>query len=69
MRTIILAFVIAFTSLVMIAAGAWDLSTLQGEEGEMLQVNDYLPGVGTIASGLGMLGLAEALRLLLRVAA
>jgi hypothetical protein len=35
----------------------------------MLQVNDYLPGVGTIASGLGMLGLAEALRLLLRVAA
>lgn len=55
MRTIILAFVIALTGLVMIAAGAWDLSTLQAEEGEMLQVNDYVPGIATIASGLGML--------------
>ena len=69
MRTIILAFVIALAGLVMIAAGAWDLSTLQAEEGEMLQVNDYVPGIATIASGLGTLGLAEALRLLLRIAA
>jgi hypothetical protein len=38
-------------------------------EGEVLQVSDYLSGIGTIASGLGMLGLAEALRLLLRITA
>ena len=61
--------VVALAGLVMIAAGTLDLSTLQAEEGEILQVSDYVPGITTIASGLGMLGLAEALRLLLRIAA
>jgi hypothetical protein len=69
MHTIILAFVIALAGLVMIAGGALELSTLEAAEGEMLQVSDYLSGIGTIASGLGMLGLAEALRLLLRITA
>jgi hypothetical protein len=68
MRAIILAFVIALAGLVMIAGEAWDLSTLKAEEGEMLQVNDYVPGDRNDSSGLGMLGLAEALRLLLGVA-
>ena len=68
-RTIILAFVIALAGLVVIAGGALELSTLEAAEGEMLQVSDYLSGIGTIASGLGMLGLAEALRLLLRITA
>jgi hypothetical protein len=69
MHTIILAFVIALAGLVVIAGGALELSTLEAAEGEMLQVSDYLSGIGTIASGLGMLGLAEALRLLLRITA
>jgi hypothetical protein len=65
MHTIMLAFVIALAGLVVIAGGAWELSTLEAAEGEMLQVSDYLSGIGTI----GMLGLAEALRLLLRITA
>jgi hypothetical protein len=69
MHTIILAFVIGFAGLVMIAGGALELSTLEVAEGEMLQVIDYLSGIGTIAGGLGMLGLAEALRLLHRITA
>ena len=43
--------------------------TLEAAEGEMLQVSDYLSQIGTIASGLGMLGLAEVQRLLLRITA
>ena len=66
---IILSFVIALAGFVVIAGGAWELSTLEAAEGEVLQVSDYLSGIGTIASGLGMLGLAEALRLLLRITA
>ena len=69
MHTIILVFVIALAGFVVIAGGALELSTLEAAEGEMLQVSDYLSGIGTIASGLGMLGLAEALRLLLRITA
>ena len=69
MHTIILAFVITLAGLLLIAGGAWQLSTLEAAEGEMLQVSDYISGIGTIASGLGMLGLAEALRLLLRITA
>jgi hypothetical protein len=69
MHTIILAFVIALAGLVMIASGALQLSTLEAAEGEMLQMSDYLSEIGTLASGLGMLGLAEVLRLLLRITA
>jgi len=58
MHTIILAFVIALAGLVVIAGGAWELSTLEAAEGEMLQVSDYLSGIGTITSGLGMLVLS-----------
>ena len=63
MHTIILAIVIA------LASGALQLSMLEAAEGEMLQMSDYLSEIGTLASGLGMLGLAEVLRLLLRIAA
>ena len=63
MHTIILAIVIA------LASGALQLSMLEAAEGEMLQMSDYLSEIGTLASGLGMLGLAEVLRLLLRITA
>ena len=67
MHTIILAIVIALAGLVMIASGALQLSMLEAAEGEILQISDYLSEIGTSASGLGMLGLAEVLRLLLRI--
>jgi hypothetical protein len=53
MRTTILACLIAFAGLVIIAAGVWDLSSLEAETGEMLALSDYAPGVQTIADGLG----------------
>jgi hypothetical protein len=65
MRTTILAYLIAFAGLVMIAAGVWDLSNLEPETGETLALSDYAPAVQTIAEGLVMLGVAQALRLLL----
>jgi len=66
MRTTILAYVIAIVGLAMIVAGAWGLSML---DNEMLQVplGDYGIGIGMIAGGLGMVGLAQALRLLLEI--
>ena len=67
MPTTILACLIALAGLVMIAAGAWDLSTLEPDTGEMLQVSDYAPGVQTIAGALLMIGVAQALRLLLEI--
>jgi hypothetical protein len=67
MRTTILACLIAFAGLVIIAAGVWDLSSLEAETGETLALSDYAPGVQTIADGLVMLGVAQALRLLLVV--
>jgi hypothetical protein len=51
----------------MIAAGVWDFSNLEPETGEALALSDYAPGVQTIAEGLVMLGVAQALRLLLVV--
>ena len=57
--------VIAFAAVAFIAAGVWDLSTLRADTGEMLEPSDYTPGIQTIADGLVMLGLAQALRLLL----
>ena len=69
MHTIILAIVIAVAGLVMIASGALQLSMLEAAEGETLQMSDYLSEIGTLASGIGMLVLAEVLRLLLRITA
>ena len=54
-----------FAAVAFIAAGVWDLSTLRADTGEMLEPSDYTPGIQTIADGLVMLGLAQALRLLL----
>jgi hypothetical protein len=45
MRTTILACLIAFAGLVIIAAGVWDLSGLEAETDETLALSDYAPGV------------------------
>jgi hypothetical protein len=65
MRTTILAFGIALVGLIMIAVGVWSLLVLEAEETVLL--GDYLTGIGTIAGGLAMGGLAQALRLLLEI--
>jgi len=69
MLTTILAYVIALAGVVMIAAGAWDLFTLVADaDNETVQeVSDYAMGIGTIATGLALVGLAQALRLLLKI--
>jgi hypothetical protein len=67
MRTTILAYVIAVMGLVMIGVGVWGLSILEAEE--TIPLGDDLIAIGTIAAGFVMVGLAQALRLLLRLAA
>jgi hypothetical protein len=47
--------------------GAWGLSILEAQE--TIPLGDDLIAIGTIAAGLAMVGLAQALRLLLRLAA
>jgi hypothetical protein len=65
MRTTILAFGIALVGLIMVAVGVWSLLVLQTEETVLLA--DLLTAIGTIAGGLAMGGLAQALRLLLEI--
>jgi hypothetical protein len=73
MRTIILAYVIALAGLVMIAAGAWGLFMLEPElisdTGEMVgaPLSDHAIGIGMIVGGIAVIGLAQALRLLIVV--
>jgi len=68
MRTTILAYVIAFVGLAMIAAGAWGFFLLNdaGPEVEVV-LSDYAIAIELIGGGLGMIGLAQALRLLLEI--
>ena len=69
MRTTILAYVIVLAGLVMIATGAWDVYVLySGEYSEQIYqvaLSDYAPAIRMIAGGLAMIGLAQALRLLI----
>jgi hypothetical protein len=65
MCTTMLAYVIALMGLVMIAVGVWSLFVLEAEE--TVPLTDYLIAIGMISGGLGMGGLAQALRLLLEV--
>jgi hypothetical protein len=65
MRTTILAFGIALVGLIMVGVGVWSLLVLQTEETVLLA--DLLSAIGTIAGGLAMGGLAQALRLLLEI--
>jgi FkbM family methyltransferase len=62
--TTILAYVIALAGLVIIAGGTWELNT---DSREMLRVSIALTGIMMIAGGFGLIGLAQALRLLLEL--
>ena len=64
MRTTILAYVIALGGVAMIAFGLWGLYILIRER-VARRLRDYVPTIQTIAVGFGLIGIAQALRLLL----
>jgi hypothetical protein len=67
MKTAILAYVIAFGGVAMIVVGLWGLYVLIRERVAELRLRDYIPAIQTIALGFGLIGLAQALRLLLLI--
>ena len=65
-RPTILAYVIALGGVAMIAFGVWGLYVLIKERvAERRLMRDYIPTIQTIAVGFGLIGVAQALRLLL----
>ena len=67
MRTTILAYVIAGVGLALILAGAWDIYVFYNEHTLEVTLSDYGAAIRTIAGGLIMVGLAQALRLLYEI--
>jgi hypothetical protein len=65
MKTTILAYVIALGGVALIVLGFWRLYILITERVAELRLRDYIPTIQTIAVGFGLIGLAQALRLLL----
>jgi len=65
MKTTILAYVIALGGVAMIAFGLWGLYYLIKERASQLRLRDYIPTILTIAVGFVLIGVAQALRLLL----
>ena len=61
--TIILAYVIALGGVAMIVFGLWGLYILITERVAELRLRDYVPTIQSIAVGLVLIGLAQALRL------
>ena len=69
MRTTILAYVIAFLGLLMIGGGIWDLLDLLRHRAQLqIPIRHYGMAIGTICVGVGMGGIAQALRLLVAIA-
>jgi hypothetical protein len=66
MRTTVLAYVIAVVGLVMLIFGAWGLFVLNVAEIDVALTDEAIV-VGLIGGGLAMIGVAQALRLLLVV--
>jgi hypothetical protein len=66
MRTTLLAYVIAAAGLVMLIFGAWGLFVLNNAEIDVAVIDEAIV-FGLIGGGLAMIGLAQALRLLLVV--
>jgi hypothetical protein len=64
MRTFILAWVIGLLGLVMIAGGIWGIVDLLRQEVKA-PLKSYGGAVSMMCGGLAMLGVAQALRLLL----
>ena len=69
MNTTILAYVIALGGVAMIAFGLWGLYILITERVAGLRLRDYIPPIQSIAVGFALIGLAQALRVLLALMA
>jgi hypothetical protein len=69
MLTTILAYVIAAVGLATILAGGWSLVmlTIQDNRRGDLDFRQYAVAIAMIAGGFGMVGVAQALRLLLLI--
>jgi hypothetical protein len=66
MRTTVLAYVIAVVGFVMLMFGAWGLFVLNNAEIDVALTDEAIV-FGLIGGGLAMIGVAQALRLLLVV--
>jgi hypothetical protein len=70
MGTIILAYVVAVLGLVMVAGGVWGLFHLLREGARLrIRLRHYAMAIGMICVGFAMGGIAQALRLLVGMAA
>jgi hypothetical protein len=70
MLTGILAIVIAFVGLGLIIAGAWGGVVLVAERADHpVPLTHYATVIGTIGTGVGLLGIAQGLRILLLILA
>ncbi len=65
--TTILAYVIAFVGLLMIVAGVWGFFILVTATTPRVPLRYYAIDLGMISGGLGMVGLAQALRWLVMI--
>jgi hypothetical protein len=70
MFTTVLAYVAAFAGLALITAGLWGGSILLSERSRIrIPLRYYAMSIGMIATGVGLLSIAQALRLLLVIVA
>jgi len=67
MKTTILAYLIALGGVVLIVLGLWGLYIRMTERIAESRKRDYMPTIQTIIVGFGLIGLAQALRLLLLI--
>jgi hypothetical protein len=67
MRTVILAYVIAVVGLAIIVVGAWGLFILLTAAMPRIPLRYYAIAIGLVSGGLGMVGVAQALRLLISI--
>jgi hypothetical protein len=68
MRTLVLAYVIILLGLAMIAGGIWGIIHLLGQT-TPVPLRYYGMAIGMTCGGVGMLGVAQALRILLGLVA
>ncbi len=64
MRTTVLAYIIAFLGIIMIAGGIWGMFDLLRQT-VRIPLRYYAMAIGMLCGGFAMAGLAQALRLLL----
>jgi hypothetical protein len=67
MRTTILAYVIALIGLATIALGVWAFYFLLTETQYEVPLSDFGIAIGMISGGFGLIGLAQAVRLLAEI--